>query len=67
MVLNEVKLQNVLNLIGTQSKIIIMVLCIHINHTHFSILVESEDVLLGEAEELEVDSNSVDLDEELIG
>ena len=33
---------------------------------HFSILVESEDVLLGGAEELEAD-NSVDLEEELIG
>jgi len=32
-----------------------------------SILVESEDVLLGGAEEIEAESNSADLEEELIG
>ena len=63
----KINLKNVFYFVGTQLKIIFTLLCIHINYTHFSILVESEDVLLGEAAELEVDSNSVDLDEELIG
>jgi len=32
-----------------------------------SVLVESEDVLLGAAEEVEAENNSLDLEEELIG
>ena len=34
---------------------------------HLSVLVESEDVLLGAAEEVEAENNSLDLEEELIG
>ena len=34
---------------------------------YLSVLVESEDVLLGAAEEVEAENNSLDLEEELIG